>query len=132
MPARTDDEERRRIVGALRQTYEAHGAITPEWFGSATKRIQGALNPEAKRPGREQLPELRLPGKRVIIRPGDYVEVGPSRPNKRDGWTGTIISIFVDRGGPVVEVHHPSERIHRCVPPARVRGRRRTPEEVGT
>lgn len=33
----------KRIAGALRQTITAHGSITEETIGSATKRIYGAL-----------------------------------------------------------------------------------------
>lgn len=35
--------ESKRISGALKQTINAHGAITKELIGSATKRIMGAL-----------------------------------------------------------------------------------------
>lgn len=35
--------EKRRISGALKQTINAHGHITPELIGSATKRVHGAL-----------------------------------------------------------------------------------------
>jgi hypothetical protein len=33
----------RAIAGALRDTIRTHGPITPEWVGSATKRILGNL-----------------------------------------------------------------------------------------
>lgn len=127
-----DDRDRaaleKRINGALRMTISAHGSIGLEQIGSATKRILSVIEPPEK-PGRKYLAELRLPGKQVILRQGDYVEVGPSRPNKRDGWKGSIVSLFSDRGGDVVEVHHPTDRIHRCVPVARIKGRRTAPEE---
>lgn len=35
--------ESKRISGALKQTINAHGVITKELIGSATKRIMGAL-----------------------------------------------------------------------------------------
>lgn len=35
--------ETKRISGALKQTINAHGSITPKLIGSATKRIYGAL-----------------------------------------------------------------------------------------
>lgn len=35
--------ETRRISGALKQTINAHGPITPNFIGSATKRIYGSL-----------------------------------------------------------------------------------------
>ena len=35
--------ETKRISGALKQTINAHGNITPKLIGSATKRIYGAL-----------------------------------------------------------------------------------------
>lgn len=128
--SRVDAE--RRITGALRVSYESHGGgITPDRFATTTKRIYDALfaaEPRDTGPVREHLDEVRLDGKRVILRVGDYVEVGPSRPKKQDGWVGTIMDIFIDRGGYVVEVHHPTDRIRRCVPVARIRGRRRAPE----
>jgi hypothetical protein len=37
------DGVERAIVGALRDTIHAHGAITAEWIGSAVKRIVGNL-----------------------------------------------------------------------------------------
>lgn len=33
----------KRIAGAIKSTIDAHGPITREWIGSATKRIMGAL-----------------------------------------------------------------------------------------
>jgi hypothetical protein len=38
---RQDNE--RRIAGALRSAIEAHGPITPEWIGSAAKRVESTL-----------------------------------------------------------------------------------------
>jgi hypothetical protein len=35
--------ETKRISGALKQTIHAHGAITPQFIGSATKRIYGSI-----------------------------------------------------------------------------------------
>ena len=35
--------ETKRISGALKQTINAHGPITKQFIGSATKRIHGAL-----------------------------------------------------------------------------------------
>lgn len=35
--------ETKRISGALKQTINAHGPITPTFIGSATKRIYGSL-----------------------------------------------------------------------------------------
>ena len=35
--------ETKRISGALKQTINAHGPITSQFIGSATKRIHGAL-----------------------------------------------------------------------------------------
>ena len=35
--------ETKRISGALKQTINAHGPITPNFIGSATKRIYGSL-----------------------------------------------------------------------------------------
>jgi hypothetical protein len=35
--------ETKRISGALKQTLNAHGPITKQFIGSATKRIHGAL-----------------------------------------------------------------------------------------
>lgn len=118
------------MIGALRQTYEAHGPITPEWFGSAAKRILGATMP-AEKPGRELLAEYQL-GQRTVIHVGDYVLVGPSRPGRRDGWKGTVISMFVDKGGPTAEVHHAGDRIHRTVPIDRITRRLRVLEEETT
>lgn len=47
--------ETKRISGALKQTINAHGNITPKLIGSATKRIYGALlkdeNNKIKREG---------------------------------------------------------------------------------
>jgi len=40
--------ETNRINGALKQTINAHGPITKELIGSATKRIYGALLDEKK------------------------------------------------------------------------------------
>jgi hypothetical protein len=39
------DEKRieRAIVGALRNAIDAHGPITPEWTGSAAKRVRCQL-----------------------------------------------------------------------------------------
>ena len=42
MPEEQESLER-AIVGALRSMYHAHGPITPEWFGSAAKRIAKQL-----------------------------------------------------------------------------------------
>jgi hypothetical protein len=42
----TDEQERRlarAIAGALRGAIRDHGAVTPEWIGSATKRILGNI-----------------------------------------------------------------------------------------
>lgn len=36
-------DTQKRIAGALRDTINQHGPITPEWIGSATKRILGLL-----------------------------------------------------------------------------------------
>jgi len=38
MPEEQESLER-AVVGALRSMFHAHGPITPEWFGSAAKRI---------------------------------------------------------------------------------------------
>lgn len=126
----------KRISGALRMTIAAHGPIGLEEIGSATKRLYGTLYAAEiegdRHPEREHLDELvldkteRVP---VVIRVGDLVEVGPSRPSKRDGWNGTVIDLFIDKGGPVVEVHHPTDRIRRCVPASRIKGRRPTTQE---
>jgi hypothetical protein len=40
--------ETKRISGALKQTINAHGSITPKLIGSATKRIYGALLKDEK------------------------------------------------------------------------------------
>jgi len=38
----------KRIAGALKQTIHAHGNITPQFIGSATKRVYGALLSEPR------------------------------------------------------------------------------------
>jgi hypothetical protein len=42
-PPGGNPELERAIVGALRDQIKAHGPITPEWIGSAAKRILGQL-----------------------------------------------------------------------------------------
>jgi hypothetical protein len=42
-PPGGNPELERAIVGALRDQIRAHGPITPEWIGSAAKRILGQL-----------------------------------------------------------------------------------------
>lgn len=39
----------KRISGALKQTINAHGPITPQYIGSATKRIYGSLLDNTKK-----------------------------------------------------------------------------------
>lgn len=41
--------ETKRISGALKQTINAHGPITSQFIGSATKRIHGALLSNVKK-----------------------------------------------------------------------------------
>lgn len=41
--ATEDDSLERAIIGALRAAIRDHGPITPEWIGSAAKRILGQL-----------------------------------------------------------------------------------------
>jgi hypothetical protein len=41
--------ETKRISGALKQTINAHGPITGQFIGSATKRIHGALLSHVKK-----------------------------------------------------------------------------------
>ena len=41
--------ETKRISGALKQTINAHGPITSQFIGSATKRIHGALLSHVKK-----------------------------------------------------------------------------------
>ncbi len=41
--------ETKRISGALKQTINAHGPITAQYIGSATKRIYGSLLDNTKR-----------------------------------------------------------------------------------
>ena len=43
MPAPEEDPLERAIAGALRDTIKTHGPITPQWIGSAVKRIVGNL-----------------------------------------------------------------------------------------
>ena len=43
MPSPDDDPLERAIAGALRDTIKTHGPITPQWIGSAVKRIVGNL-----------------------------------------------------------------------------------------
>lgn len=42
------------IAGALKSTINVHGPITPEWIGSASKRIYGQLRGLAKLQRKEQ------------------------------------------------------------------------------
>lgn len=125
----------KRIAGALRVTIAAHGPIGLEEIGSASKRLYGMLFGNEARaeaaPTREPLGEVRLEGKRVVIRVGDLVEVAPSRPGKRDGWTGTVTELFRTEGHrPTVVVHDAERRILRSLSPERIRGRRRTTQEA--
>lgn len=39
----------RLVAGALRSCIEAHGPITPEWIGSAAKRVISQLKAEERR-----------------------------------------------------------------------------------
>lgn len=39
----------RVVVGALKDTINMHGPITPEWIGSAAKRITAAVVAEQKK-----------------------------------------------------------------------------------
>ena len=39
----TNDSAERTIIGALRAAIRDHGPVTPEWIGSAAKRILGNL-----------------------------------------------------------------------------------------
>lgn len=40
---------KREIAGALRETINAHGSITPELIGSATKRVAAGIRSSLKR-----------------------------------------------------------------------------------
>jgi hypothetical protein len=42
-PPDQNPELERAIVGALRDQIKAHGPITPEWIGSAAKRVVGQM-----------------------------------------------------------------------------------------
>lgn len=47
----------RQVAGALRSTIDAHGPITPQWIGSAAKRVTAQIEAEVKRKGWDSNPE---------------------------------------------------------------------------